>query len=81
MDIVAINKELDSILLGEVKWSEKKVGIDIYERLKQKAGKVKWGSKARKEFFCLFSKKGFTDAMLKKAEDEGVLLFRENRLL
>lgn len=81
IDVVAFNRELDSILLGEVKWSEKPVGIDIYEALKEKARRVAWGSPARKEYFCLFSKKGFTEAMLKRAKDEGVVLFKEDGLL
>ena len=81
IDIVAINKQLDSILFGEVKWSERPVGVDIYERLKQKAKGVDWGSKKRKEYFCLFSKKGFTESMLKRAREERVKLFKENRLI
>ncbi len=78
IDIVGINKDLNSILFGEVKWTERPVGIDIYEALKVKAKKVEWGSKGRKEFFCLFSKKGFTEAMIKKAKEEKVVLFKEN---
>jgi AAA+ ATPase superfamily predicted ATPase len=81
IDIVAINKQLDSILFGEVKWSEKPVGVDIYEELRKKAQKVIWGSKKRKEYFCLFSKKGFTDAMARRAREEGVKLFKENRAI
>lgn len=81
IDLVAINKQLDSILFGEVKWSEKPVGIDIYEALKQKSQKVIWGSEKRKEYFCLFSKAGFTEALLKRAREEGVRLFIENRLV
>ncbi len=79
IDIVAVNKQLDSILFGEVKWSEKPVGIDIYEALKKKAERIPWGSKKRKEYFCLFSKKGFTEAMVKRAKEEGVRLFKENQ--
>jgi hypothetical protein len=32
-----------------------------------------WGKKGRREFFCLFSKKGFTEAMIKVAKKEGVV--------
>src|SRR4030066_1550684 len=35
IDIIALNKESDTILFCEVKWSEKPVGINIYEELKQ----------------------------------------------
>lgn len=82
IDFVAINRELNSILLGEVKWSERLVGTDIYENLKRKAKQVEADrNKGRKEFYCLFSKKGFTDAMIKKAKEEGVILFKQNMLL
>jgi hypothetical protein len=80
IDIVALNKEIDCILFGEVKWSEKPIGIDIFEALKEKTTKVNWGSKQRKEHFCLFSKSGFTQAMIRKAREEGIALFKEDRL-
>jgi AAA+ ATPase superfamily predicted ATPase len=81
LDIIALNKASDTILFCEVKWSEKPVGINIYEELKQKAQKVQWGGKTRKEYFCLFSKKGFTDAMVKLALEDGVALFQEDKLV
>lgn len=81
VDIIALNKDSDTILFCEVKWSEKPVGINIYEELKQKAQKVQWGGKTRKEYFCLFSKKGFTDAMVKLALEEGIALFHEDKLV
>ncbi len=76
IDIVAINRDLNSILFGEVKWSEKPVGLNVYDELKQKAQKVMWGGKGRKEYYCLFSKSGFTDAMVRTAEEEDVYLFK-----
>ncbi|NTU42711.1 MAG: ATP-binding protein [Nitrospirales bacterium] len=81
IDLVAFNKDQDSILFGEVKWSEKQVGTNIYEELKEKARKVQWGSKTRKEHYCLFSKKGFTSGMMQLARKEGVFLFEEDRLI
>jgi uncharacterized protein len=80
IDIMALNKELDSILFGEVKWSEKPVGTNIFNALREKARKVKWGSKQRKELYCLFSKGGFTEAMTRTAREEGVILFKEDGL-
>jgi AAA+ ATPase superfamily predicted ATPase len=80
IDIVAMNPDLNSILFGEVKWSEKPVGVDLYEALKEKARRVTWGKKGRKEYFCLFSKKGFTEGMSKKAKEEGVALFKGETL-
>ena len=79
IDIVALNGESDTILFCEVEWSEKPVGTNIYEALKLKARKVQWGSKQRKEYFCLFSKKGFTSSMKKVAKQEGIVLFQEDK--
>ena len=81
IDIVGVNKDMNSILFGEVKWSDKPVGIDIYEALKLKAQKVEWGRDGRREFFCLFSKKGFTEAMIKRAKAEKVALFKKDEIL
>ena len=75
IDVVGINPDLSSILFCEVKWSKKPVGTDVYEALKRKAKKVVWGGEKRKEFFCLFSRKGFTDMMLKTARKEDVVLY------
>jgi AAA+ ATPase superfamily predicted ATPase len=79
IDVVALNKESDSILFCEVKWSEKPVGTNIYEALKLKARKIQWGSNKRKEYYCLFSKKDFTSSMKKLAKQEGISLFHEDK--
>ena len=76
IDAVSINPDLNSILFCEVKWSERPVGTDVYEALKGKAELVQWGKKDRKEYFCLFSRTGFTDAMVKAASKENVSLFK-----
>lgn len=81
IDLVAINPSLNSILFCEVKWSEKPVGVDVYEALREKAKQVSWRQKDRKEFYCLLSRKGFTDAMVKRAKEDGCILFKENRPL
>lgn len=81
IDIVAMNEEENKVLFGEVKWGNKPVGTNIYEDLKKKALKVEWNAGKRKEFFCLFSKSGFTDSMKKLAHKEKVYLFHKNKLL
>ncbi len=80
MDIVALNPDLDAILFGEVKWTLKPMGTDIFEALKEKARRVKWGTENRKEYFCLWSKQGFTDAMIEKAKKENIKLFKGENL-
>ena len=81
IDLVAVNPETNSILFGEVKWSNKPVGINIYATLKEKAKKVKWGNENRSQHFCLFSKSGFTEAMIKQAKAEGVALFNQDKTI
>ena len=81
IDIVALNEATNEILFAEVKWSNKQVGTNIYEDLKQKAGKVAWGKKDRKERFALFSKSGFTPDMRKMAHRDNILLFSQHEFL
>ncbi|MFH0802702.1 MAG: DUF234 domain-containing protein [bacterium] len=75
IDLVALNEEENKILFGEVKWTSRPVGTDIYENLKSKAAQVEWGNGTRKEYYALFSRNGFTPQMLRVARKEKVLLF------
>jgi len=81
IDVVGLNPALNKILFCEAKWTSKPVGIDIYESLKEKSRKVIWGNENREEYFCLFSKQGFTDAMLERAKRDKVSLFRGEEYL
>ena len=81
IDLVALNEETKEIMFGEAKWSDKLVGIDIFQALKAKAERVPWGKGKRKEYFCLFSKSGFTPEMMKIAKKEKVFLFQKDNLL
>jgi hypothetical protein len=76
-----LNRSAGEILFGEVKWSNKPVGTNIYEDLKAKTHKVEWGKKQRREHFALFSKSGFTPDMVKKARDEKIILFQGDRII
>ena len=80
IDVVGISTSEKKIIFGECKWSEKLVGINIYEELKQKAEKVGWNKDSRKEYYILFSKSGFTQEMIKMAEKEGVFLVEKGML-
>ncbi|MDI6791484.1 MAG: DUF234 domain-containing protein, partial [bacterium] len=81
IDLIAINNRTDEILFGEVKWSNKPVGTNIYEDLKRKSQKVEWSRKNRREYFALFSKNGFTSNMKKMAAKEKIYLFHKDRLV
>ena len=78
IDVVALSEDGKKILLGEVKWSNKPVGVNIYENLKRKVQKVEWGKGKRNEYFCLFSKSGFTKSMKELAKQENVILFHKD---
>lgn len=107
IDLVAFNRKQGKALFVEVRWSEKLVGTDVYEKLKVKAEKVRLGAwdKAKgssreggkggegetgrkggysgdsepERHFALFSRKGFTPAMLKVAREEHVTLFKADK--
>jgi len=81
IDIVATNAEANSIVFAECKWSQKQVGVDIFESLKEKSRSVIWGKPNRKEFYMLFGKSGFTPHMVEMAQREGVLLVQEDRVI
>lgn len=51
----------------------KKIDIDVYLKLKEKAGFVQWQS-GQKNYFTLISKLGFTDKMKRAAKKDNVLL-------
>ena len=57
------------------------MGTDIYQALRQKAGRVPWGRPNRREAFALFSRKGFTPDMRRLADREGILLFQQDHVL
>jgi len=52
----------------------KKVGTDILADLRRKAELVEWGRKNRKEYYALFSRKGFTEELVREAGKSGVFL-------
>lgn len=72
IDIAAFD-EKDRMIIGECKWSNKKVGVDIYRNLLLKKNHMI--GYARDFRYVLFSKSGYTDDMKKLARDDGVVLY------
>ncbi|HHD73253.1 MAG TPA: DUF234 domain-containing protein [Epsilonproteobacteria bacterium] len=71
IDVVGIAE--DALIVGECKWSNKKVGIDILDALMEKSELIDTKLSAR--YYILFSKSGFTDTLIGRArEDEEVVL-------
>lgn len=81
VDLVGVDEERNSIIFGEVKWTAKPVGRDIYEALKTKASGVRWGRKERQEAYCLFSRSGFSPDLTRAMRSEPLYLFHQDRLL
>lgn len=59
IDIIAIDEKYDEILFAEAKYTQKKVGSDLYFDLIEKSKEVKWRNKTRKEHYMIVSKSGF----------------------
>lgn len=70
IDIVGIID--DSLIVGECKYSNKKVGIDVLNDLQQKAKMIE--SRLPIKCYVLFSKSGFTDEILKMQGKSLVLI-------
>lgn len=82
IDLVAIDEENNQILFGEAKWSNKKVGINILEGLKERSRFLSWNNAGRKEKFILFSKSGFTDELIRHAGiEEDLILVEKDEIL
>lgn len=81
IDLVAVDEEGGRVFFGEAKWSNKKVGNNIYDELLAKSSQIKLERRGVKKTFALFSKSGFTNDMLRLAKEKGVFLFYQNELL
>ena len=62
IDIVAASK--DSLIIAECKWQNEGVGKKVYAELREKSALFT----GREIYYYLFSKSGFTDALLNEAE-------------
>ena len=68
IDVVAYDSVGEDIVFGECKYSIHPKGMDVLNALREKAEYVKWNQNSRKEYFCIFSKSGFSDALLEHAK-------------
>ncbi len=56
IDIVAINKKIKELVLGEVKWKEKVNAEELASKLHKKSVNIKWLKEERNEYYILFAK-------------------------
>ena len=75
IDLVGIDTTSNNIIFGECKYYlNKKMDIDIYYNLKEKAKQVSWKKESRIEKYILFSINGYTEKLLKLAKKEENLI-------
>jgi uncharacterized protein len=67
IDILALNQDSRDILFGECKWTQKPIGIDVLKALYSKVQQVKWRREQRQEWYVLFSRAGFQEALIDRA--------------
>src|SRR3989344_3004476 len=70
IDIIAYNNKEKKILVGEVKWTNKPIDIDVLETLMERAKLLSFGGKYQ---YFIVSKNGFTSQCLARMESIGVL--------
>ena len=66
IDVVGVGE--DYLIVGECKYSNKKVGLNVLEELKAKAKKIELKLQVRK--YMIFSKSGFTDDLMNLSLDD-----------
>jgi AAA+ ATPase superfamily predicted ATPase len=70
IDVLAYNLKEKNFLLGEVKWTNKELDIDVIEELERKSKYLNHGGTYK---FLFVSKNGFTERALKKMQDIGAV--------
>lgn len=73
--MLALNRVEGHVLVGECKWSVNLVGVDILDELKRKAKRLNKEGEIPNLHYVLFARTGFTSALEKRAEEEGIMLF------
>ena len=78
IDIAALDPDGKNLILGECKYWQKPVGINILCELEQKSASVGWKRENRHIWYVLFGAAGFTEELkeLAKIRDD-LLLFDE----
>jgi len=74
IDVVGVGEK--SILVGECKYSNKKVGIDILKQLEEKSKKIELNLPIKQ--YLLFSKSGFTKDLLEIEKDREDIVLVKN---
>jgi AAA+ ATPase superfamily predicted ATPase len=71
IDIVLTDPTGKSALFGECKFKNELMDIDVLTQLVENAALL---TEIKEKHYCIFSKSGFTDRLMKKAKTDGVML-------
>ena len=78
IDIVGLDTTGNKIIFGECKYyTNKKMDVDVYFNLKEKAKHVIWKNENRKEKYILFSINGFTKELIELAQKEDSIILKQ----
>lgn len=77
IDIVGLSEADNAIVLGECKFKNSPLGVDVLTDLEEKSRRVKWGDPDRAEYFVLFSISGFSDALHQVADQRSNVILTE----
>lgn len=78
IDIAAIDPEGKNLILGECKYWQEPVGINVLRDLERKAVEVEWNRDHRNTYYVVFGANGFTDELKELAATrDDLLLFDE----
>ncbi|MBR5134028.1 MAG: ATP-binding protein, partial [Clostridia bacterium] len=68
IDIAALDPEGNNLILGECKYWQEPVGINVLSDLEKKAESVSWQKNNRTVWYVLFSGSGFTPELIELAK-------------
>ncbi|WP_396613730.1 ATP-binding protein (plasmid) [Haloferax sp. S1W] len=63
IDVVGVNPQTKTLLLGECKWTSSPVGVGLLDDLEALEPEVRWQGSDRDVQYALFSRSGFTDEL------------------
>ena len=69
IDIVGVDPQTTTLLVGECKWTTDSVGRELLTELESTAGNVRWQGSDRTVEYALFAREGFNSELRQHAED------------
>ena len=77
IDIIGIDSTGNNILFGECKYKKSKIGLDVLTDLEKKSNEVEWNKDNRKSYYIIFSISGFTEELIKEAQERNDVILSE----